>query len=121
MQKLLLPVRAVKLLRLKGVGIGPKTETCINWGEPIAMVPCLHQGNIYLERKIRVSRDQKCIALVGGKSPLTCAGRQTTCLKGVSIRPRPETCINSGGPIAMVPCLYQGSIYIKGKLRVWRD
>ena len=113
MQKLLLPVRAVKLLRLKGVGIGPKTKTCVNWGEPIAMVLGLHQGNIYMKRKIRVWRDQKCVALVGGKSPLTCAGRQTTRLKGVCIRPRPETCVNSGGPIAMVPCLHQGSIYNK--------
>ena len=41
------------------------------------MVPCLHQGNIYIKRKIRVWRDQKCIPLVGAKIPLTCADHQT--------------------------------------------
>ena len=78
MQKALLPVRAVKLPRLKGVGIGSTTETCVNWGGPIAMVPCLHQGNIYIKTKLRVWRVQKYKSLVGAKSPLTCAGRQTT-------------------------------------------
>ena len=42
------------------------------------MVPCLHQGNIYTKRKLRVWRAQKCISLVGAKSPLTCVGRQST-------------------------------------------
>ena len=51
-------------------------------GGPIAMVPCLYQGNIYTKRTIRVWRDQKCIPLVGAKTPLTCAGRQTTPYQG---------------------------------------
>ena len=42
------------------------------------MVPCLHQDNIYIKRKLRVWRAQKYISLVGAKSPLTCAARQTT-------------------------------------------
>ena len=42
------------------------------------MVLCFHQGNIYIQRKLRVWRDRKCISLVGAKTPLTCAGRQTT-------------------------------------------
>ena len=42
------------------------------------MVPCLHQGNIHIKRKVWVWRTQKCIFIVGVKSPLTCAGRQTT-------------------------------------------
>ena len=121
MQKPLLPLGAVKLVRLKGVGIGPRTETCLNWGGPIAMVPCLYQGNIYIKRKIRVWRNQKCIPLVGAKTTLTCAGSQTTHLKGVGIGPRMETCVNWGEPIAMVPCLHQGNIFIKRRLRVWRD
>ena len=41
------------------------------------MVPCLHQRNIYLKRKLRVLRDRKCISLVGANTTLTCAGRQT--------------------------------------------
>ena len=86
MQKALLPVRAVKLPRLKGVGIGSGTETCVNWGGPIAMVPCLHQGNNYVKRKLRVWRSQKCISLVGAKSPLTCAGPQSTVCQGRQYR-----------------------------------
>ena len=59
---------------LKGVGIGPGTETCVNWGGPIAMVPCLHQGNLYIKRKLRVWRAQKCNLLVGAKTALTSTG-----------------------------------------------
>ena len=44
----------------------------------MAMVPCLHQGNIYIKRKLRVWRAKKCISLVGAKRPLTSAGCQTT-------------------------------------------
>ena len=79
-------MRAVKLLRLKGGGIGPRTESCVNWGGPIAMVPCLHQGNIYIKRKLRVWREQKCISLVGAKTALTCAGCQTTPSEGKRYR-----------------------------------
>ena len=86
-QKLLLPVQVIKLLRIKGVGVGSRTVTCVNWGGPIAMVPCLHQGNIYIKRKLRLWRDQKCIALVDAQTPLTCAGRQTTPSQGSRYRP----------------------------------
>ena len=121
MQKPFFSVRAVKLLHLKGVGVCSRTQTCVNWVGPIAVVPSLHQGNISIKRKIRVWRDQKCIRVVGAKTPLTCEGRQTTRLKGVGIGPRTESCINWGGPIAMVSCLHQGNIYIKRKLHVWRQ
>ena len=85
-QKALLPVRPVKLPRLKSVGIGWGMETCVNWGGPIAKVPCLHQDNIYIKRKLRVWRAQKCISLVGAKSPLTCVGRQSTVCQGRQYR-----------------------------------
>ena len=75
------------------------------------MVPCLHQGNIYIKRKLRVWREQKCIPLVRAITPLNCG----------SIRPRTESLVNCDGPMAMVPCLHQGNIYTKRKLRVWRD
>ena len=84
------------------------------------MVPCLQQGNIFTKRKLRVWRDQKCILLVVAITPLTCAGRQNTPSRR-SIGPRTESCVNWDGPIAMVPCLHQGNIYTKRKLRVWRD
>ena len=114
-------MRAVILPRLEGGSIGPRTESLVNWDEPMAMVPCLHQGNIYTKRKLRVWRDQKCIQLVGAIIPLTCAGRQSTPSRGRQYRPSTENCINCDGPISMVPCLNQGNIYIKRKLRVWRD
>ena len=71
-------MRAVKVPSLKGGSIGHRTESCVNWDGRIAMVPCLHQGNIYTKRKLRVWRHQKCIPLVGAKTILTCAGRQST-------------------------------------------
>ena len=77
-----LPVRAVKIPCLEGGGIRPRTESCVIWDGPIAMVPCLHQGNIYTKRKLRVWRDQKCIPLVGAKTILTCACRQSTPSRG---------------------------------------
>ena len=52
----------------------------------MAMVPCLNQGNIYTKRKLRVWRDQKCILLVGGTTPLTCAGHQNTASHGRQYR-----------------------------------
>ena len=71
-------MRAVKVPRLEGGGIRPRTESCLNWDVPIAKVPCLHQGNIYTKRKLLAWRDQKCIPLVGAITPLICAGRQNT-------------------------------------------
>ena len=52
----------------------------------MAMVPSLHQRNIYTKRKLRVWRDQKCIPLVGAITPLTCAGRQNTPSRGRQYR-----------------------------------
>ena len=69
---------AVKIPRLEGGSIGPSTESCINCDGPISMVPCLHQGNIFIKRKLWVWRDHKCIPLVAAKFLLTCAGRQNT-------------------------------------------
>ena len=42
-------------------------------------------------------------------------------LEGGGIGPRTERCLNWDGPIAMAPCLHQGYIYTKRKLRAWRD
>ena len=121
LQKPHLPVRAGKLPRPMGDGIGPRTETCVNLSGPITNVPFLHQGNLYIKTKLWVWREQKCIPLVGVETPLTFAGWQTTLSDGRRYRcPRTENCVNWGGPITMVPCLHQGNVYIKRKLRVWR-
>ena len=75
-------MRAVIIPRLEGGSIGPRTESFVNWDGPMTMVPCLHQGNIYTKRKLRVWRDQKCIPLVGAIFPLTCACPQNTPSRG---------------------------------------
>ena len=42
-------------------------------------------------------------------------------LEGGSIGPSTESLVNWDGSIAMIPCLQQGNIFTKRKLRVWRD
>ena len=71
-------MRAVIISSLEGGSIRLRKESLVNWDGPMAMVPCLHQGNIYSKRKLRVWRDQKCIPIIGAITPLTCAGRQNT-------------------------------------------
>ena len=44
----------------------------------IAMVPCLHQDNDYIKRKLRVCRTQKCNLLVGAKIGPPETGPKTT-------------------------------------------
>ena len=114
-------MRAVKIPRLEGGGIGPRTESCVICDGPIAMVPCLHQGNIYTKRKLRVWIDQKCIPLVGAKTILTCARRQNTPSRFRRYRAQNRKLRNFDGPMAMVSCFHQGNIYTKRKRRVRRD
>ena len=112
----------VKLFCLKRGDIGSRTGTCVNWGGPIVLVPCLHQGNIYIKRKLRIWRDQKCIPLLGRKTSPTCVGRQTTQSQGSQYRPgngnlrKLGWTYRHGTVFAPKQCLY-----IKRKLLVWRD
>ena len=71
MQKPHLPVQAAKLPCLIGGSIEERTETSVNLGGPITMVPFLHQGYADITRKLWVWRAQKCIPLVGAETPLT--------------------------------------------------
>ena len=71
-------MQAVIILRLEGGSIGPRTESLVNWDGPMAMVPCLHQGNIYTKRKLRVWRDHKYSQLVRAITTFTCAVRHNT-------------------------------------------
>ena len=79
-------MRAVKIPHLEGGSIGSRTESWVNYDGPISMVPCLHHGNIYNKRKLRVWRDQKCIPLVGAVTQLTCTGRENTPSRGRQYR-----------------------------------
>ena len=105
----------------RGRRFGPRTESCLSWDGPTAMVPCLYQGNINTKRKLRACRDQKCIPLVGAITALTCAGRQNTPSRGRRFGLRTECCLNLDGPIAMVRYFHQRNIYTNRKLRAWRD
>ena len=79
-------MRAVIIPRLEGGTIGPRTESLVNWDGRMATVPCLHQGNIYTKRMLRVCRDQKCSPLVGAITPLNCGGRHNTTSQGRQYR-----------------------------------
>ena len=57
---------------------GRQRKICGKQGLLLLMVPCLRQSNVYIKRKLRVLRLQKCIPLVGAKTSLTCARLQTT-------------------------------------------
>ena len=84
------------------------------------MVPCLHQGNDYIKRKLRVCITQKCNLLVGAKTVPPGTGLQT-------IQFPTAQCMADNGnlrdldlPFAIVPCLHQDNDYIKRKLQVCR-
>ena len=51
---------------------------CGSSGPPIPKVPCFHQINVYIKRKLRVWGTQKCNFLIGAETVLTVTGRQTT-------------------------------------------
>ena len=97
-------------------------EICGNPGLPFTMVPCLHQRNAYIKRKLQVWRVKKFIPLVGAKTVLICAGRQTTPSHVSQYRAENGNLRKSGStfPKAMVPCLHQRNAYIKRKLQVCR-
>ena len=73
-----LPVRDRTLPCVMGGSRGSREEICDSLGLPNPMVPCLHQCNGYIKRKLREWRVQKCIALVGEDTVLTSADPQTT-------------------------------------------
>ena len=81
-----------------------------NSGLLFAMVPCLHQSNVYIKRKLRVWRVQKWIPLVCAKTTLTCVGPQTTPSDVMQYRSENG---NSGLLFAVIPCLHQSNVYLK--------
>ena len=79
-------MRVVIIPHLEGGSILPKTESCVFCDGPISMVPCLHQANIYIKRKLRVWKEQKCIPLVRAITPLNFEGREITPSRGRQYR-----------------------------------
>ena len=78
MQKPHRPVRVNTLLRVFQRRIGQAIEIFKILGLLFAMVPCLHQCKVYIKRKLRVWRVQKCSFLVSAKTKLAVMGQQTT-------------------------------------------
>ena len=77
--------------------------------------------NIYIKKKLRVWRDQKCIPLLGAKTPVTCAGRQAIPSQGTRYKAKNSNLRKLGWTYFMLPCLHIGNIYIEKKIKVWRD
>ena len=53
-------------------------EIYVNSGLPIATVPCLHQSNVHIKRKLWGRRAQKYNRYEGAISPQICTGRKST-------------------------------------------
>ena len=77
------------------------------------MVPCLHQSNVYIKKKLQKLTVQKFILLVGAKIALTSAGLQTTSshvrqygAENGNLRKSGST-FRHGTVFALMQCLYQ--------------
>ena len=77
-QKPYVRLRARKLPNVMHRRIWPTLEICGSSGPPIPKVPCLHQINVYIKRKLRVWGTQKCNFLVGANTVPTVTNPQTT-------------------------------------------
>ena len=118
-QKPYLRLRAAKLPILMHGRIWPTLEICGSSGPPIPQVPCLHQINVYIKRKLRVWGTQIRNFLVGEETVPTITARKLPILMHRRIWPTLEICCSSVPPIPKIPCLHQINGYINRKLRVW--
>ena len=91
-----LPLRGSKIPRFMGGNIGPRMEICETSALPIPMVPRLHQSNGCIKRKLRASRVQKCIVLVGADTVLTIAWKETIPFHGGLYRAQNGNMTNFG-------------------------
>ena len=73
-----LPLHGSTVPRFMVGSIWPRMEICETSALPIPMVPCLHQSNGYMKRKLWAWRGQNCIALVCAETVLTTAWKQST-------------------------------------------
>ena len=98
--------------------IMPTVHICVNSGLPIAIVPCLHQCNVYIKSKLRVCSAQKCKPCFGAKSPLRSTDPQITLFHA---SPYTADSTNSRGfgasyrhgtVFAPMECLYQKEVEV---------
>ena len=112
-QKAHFAVRTCKEPRFMQPRIGPTVQLCRNSGLPIAMVPCLHQSNVYIKRKLRVCRAQKCNPCFGAKSSHRSTGLQGTLFHAALYRADSTNLLEFGATyphgtmFAQMQCLYQ--------------
>ena len=112
-QKPYLRLRAGKLRILKQCRIWPTLEICGSSWPPIPKIPCLHQINVYIKRKLRVWGTQKCNFLIVAETVPTVTGRQTTYSQAIPYMAnignlRQFVASNPQGTMfAPNPCLYQ--------------
>ena len=87
------PLRSTGL-QTSGFHASPYSAVCVNLrklGVPFTVVPCLHQRNQYMKRKLREWRTQKCNPYFGAESPLRSTGLQTS---GFHASPYSAVCVN---------------------------
>ena len=80
----------------------------------------MHQCKVYIKRKLRVWRGQKCTFLVSAKLNRPLVVNKLPRVLQRRIWQAIEIFKTSGLPIDMLPCLHQCNAYIVRKLRVWR-
>ena len=71
-------------------------EICLNWGLTFHIVPCMHQRNINIERKLRECRTYKLNPCFGAKSVVPITGLQTTRVHASRYRSDNVICRNWG-------------------------
>ena len=107
-QKAHLAVRAIKLPGFMHSLTGPNAGIFGNSGLPFAMVPCFHQCNKHMERKLREWRAQK-------PNPSGSTGQQSTWFHVSPYGAESWNLRKMGLPFAMVPCFHQSKKHVKRK------
>ena len=96
--------------------IQPTVQIWGNSGLPFAMVPCLHQCNVYIKRKLRVCRAQMCNPCFGAYRTLRSMGLLTTWFHTVLYRADSTNLrefgatYSHGTVFAPMQCLYQRKV-----------
>ena len=121
MQKAHLLLRASQLPSFMQRRMRPSVQICGKSGLPFAEVPCLHQSNLHMKRKLREWRTQKCNPCFGAESPPRSTRLQTT-----RFHAAPDGTVSAN--LRKVGTLFrrgtvffnQSNLHMKRKLREWR-
>ena len=119
MQKPNRPLRVNKLPHVLQRRIGQAIEIFRISGLPIDMVPCLHQCNVYVVRKLQVWRAQKFNFVVSAKSTPTGTGQQTAPCLAALYWASNRKFSNFGSTYRHGSVLAPMQHYVKRKLQVW--